>query len=208
MARVKIHGNGTPGDTSEIRRHLAVRLGVMSSRSMSSGGGGMPVKGKNEAAEASGAMIADAYHGRTPDKPGDREVFILVRHDEEPPQCPVFVAGDAGQDEAIAVFSSREQAVLFLQVAAWEKPYDAMPLAPPELEELVEDARGQGVKFVAVDLNRQGQTRGTPQNVIDVEKLPDRSGENLYHEVWDLGNTPGVAGAARDVGARRPSGSP
>lgn len=178
------HNPGEP-NANVVRRHLRVPV-TAPTGSIGTGGahGGMPMKGKVEAEQASGSMISDAYHGRNADRPGVREVFVVVQGDE----TPVFAVGDEGKENAVAVFSSREKAVMFLQQAHWQPKYDPRDLSPPQLEQLVEQARNDGVNVLAVDFSHQGHTQSNPDNFVRLDRIQDRSGENLYREVWDRGN--------------------
>jgi hypothetical protein len=179
-------GTHNPGEPTGyvVRRHLRLPSAVLPEGTGRGGAHGtMPIKGTTEADRATAAMEKAATQG--PNRPGVQEVYVIVQGGNE---TPVFAVGDGGRENAIAVFSLREKAVLFLQQANWQAKYDPRDLAPSQLQALVEEARKQGVQLLAVDFSHQGGTQTTPENTVRIDDLPDRSGENLYRTVWERGN--------------------
>lgn len=114
------------------------------------------------------------------DRRGKREAYILTRGEE----TPVLPANPDSSEEAVLVFSTRELAELYLQVARWED-HTVTPLAPIELSQWLLQAREQGINAVLIDANRHDQERGIEPPVrVVLDQLHDFSGENLHHELF------------------------
>jgi len=101
---------------------------------------------------------------------------------------PVFNDGGTGGRDAVAVFSAREPALLYLQVARWDE-YEVADLSPPDLADLLKAAQGQGVTHALVNPNRREQERGVGQPMLHLERTADQSGESLYDEVVAVGGS-------------------
>ena len=179
-------GNQT-GTAAPVKRHLPI--GGPADAPDDVGSISPPAKGMvsgprtpvpdREAAEGAGGTTL---------MPGQRETFVLSRDG----QTPVFADGGTGNREAIAVFSNREHAVLYLQVARWDD-YKLESLSPRQLAGLLQGIRGQGVQHAMVNPNRREQERGVEQPLLHLERTPDMSGENLYEEVQDIGARRGAS---------------
>jgi hypothetical protein len=105
-----------------------------------------------------------------------RELFVLARRDT-PRRTPVFRA--SGGEKAVAVFTDRDHAVFYLQVAGWGD-FEPVGLSPLDLGDWLKQARDDGVTLVVVDPNRRAQLNGEPQPALSLEGRTDFSGDALY----------------------------
>jgi len=114
--------------------------------------------------------------------PGQRTIYILVRKTEQADETPVFRVKEQNAD-AVLVFTYREAALLYLQVARWTS-YGVRELSPIELSQWVPALESSEVAFLIVNANRRHHERSDDlQNAIDVRRIQDLTGENLYQEV-------------------------
>ena len=139
---------------------------------------GMP-SGPRTVTDREGAAATGAV-----DMPGQRVAFVLRRKGQG--DTPVFADGGSGGREAVAVFSARERAVLYLQVARWDD-YELADLSPRQFGAFLRSVQGQGIKHAMVDPNRREQERGVEQPLLHLERTADQTGENLYEEVLTIG---------------------
>lgn len=172
-----------------VRRHIPVRLGPAPAGYQ---GAAPPIKEGLAAGEVASSHRTPgqsrSYLGDV-ETTGRRAVYVLARTATGEQETPVFPAGPGAEGEAVAVFTSRELAVLYLQVARTDA-YRLEDLAPPQLGAWLENLRGHGVRFVLVDPNRHDQARGVEaQPRLDLQTVRDFSGENAFREVGALGTS-------------------
>jgi hypothetical protein len=176
--------NVTPNAVQEIRRHWQFSL-----RETPRGApAGTPIKGGMKTDGTAAQRLDDALTGR-PHMAGARALFMLTRKESTGLDTPVF-SGDASEpgSEAILVFTSREQATLYLQVARWDN-YQVRDFNPSDFSLLVRQARQDGL-LLLVDPNRQQQmTTAHGQAYFDPKDRGDLDGEALYAEMLALGKT-------------------
>jgi len=172
---------------AEVRRHFPVTLRAVPASTDPTNFGGMPVKGGTKSSSTLEGRYEEGLTGEA-DAAGGRMVYLLVRKGQGDGETPVFSAGPEHPDgDAILAFSSRDLAVLYLQVARWDD-YKLLDIAPSQFSQVVQDARSNGIHYLMVDPNRLEQERGQePQPLLGIERLRDLSGENLYQEVRALG---------------------
>ncbi len=166
----------TPGEEGVARRHMRIRK-INDPKQII--GGLLPAKGLDNGEAIGEDRLQEGLRGPSADGPGRRAVYVLARAGEENVQSPILPAGPSGED-AVAVFGSREKAVLFLQVARWDG-YEVLEIAPPGLEDWIADVRSEGIEYVVVDVNRHDEMQGKPQPTLSLKDLPDQSGENLFN---------------------------
>jgi hypothetical protein len=143
-----------------------------------------PIKGGMKSHGTAAGRYEEAAVGET-DMPGERLVYVLVR-DGSQEETPVFTAN--GKADAIMVFSSREMATLYLQVANWDG-HRLRGLSPRELSQWVTTLGRDHIRFIIVDANRHHQVHGgKAAPAMDLQTLHDLSGENLYQEIRSFGN--------------------
>jgi hypothetical protein len=116
--------------------------------------------------------------------PGSHVVYVLARDSEKGDETPVFPLQNATSD-AVMVFTRRESAVLYLQVAGWED-YKLRELSSLELGQWALSLQGDHVGFMLIDANRHDQTEGKePLRAIALGEMRNLSGENLYEQMLD-----------------------
>jgi hypothetical protein len=170
-----------------VRRHWRALEGQEAGSSTATG---MPAKAgmKKDSPRTSGVAsdrLAEAHTGEA-EMVGERAVFMLAKKGERARELPVFAAGAEEGAEALAVFTSRELATLYLQVARWDD-HEVRIVAPPQLSRWLQQARTDGIRFIMVDPNRLDQVRGKQQALLPLDRLHDLSGENLYQEIRSIG---------------------
>ena len=164
---------------AEVRRYLPIQ---MSEASVATQSHAMTSKGGNTNGAAVTSRYDEALTGET-DMAGSRKLYLLAHADADPPETPVFAAGPDHPEDAVAVFSTREMAVLYLQVARWDDQH-VYELAPLRFSRWVQNAKQQGLRYLMIDPNRHDQALGRAQQpLLDLHRVHDLSGENLYQEV-------------------------
>lgn len=148
-------------------------------------GNGNPAKGLDNGEAVGHDRWAESHTGQI-EMPGQRVIFVLARRDADGIETPVWADGGSGNQEAIAVFTAREMAVLYLQVAHWDD-YRLADLAPRKLADCLLSARKEGINHAMVNPNRRDQVRGIEQPLLHLERIADRTGENFYDEIMTLG---------------------
>src|SRR5437868_6963107 len=134
-------------NTAPVRRHVTFRKLTDPDTPV---GNQATAKGRDIGNRTANDRLDDARTGQ-PDMPGRRAVTILTRVGDDELKTPVFAAGEGGGKQAVAVFTSREKAILYLQVAGW-KDYEVRDITPIELSDWLKQARAEGVDLAVVDL--------------------------------------------------------
>lgn len=174
------HSWGVPGEEAKVRKHMRVehRGGkgdyIRTSR---------PLKGGDKVEGTSQGRLEDSLPVAKENLPMEQVVYVIAIKDSDPLESPVFEAGENDQKEALAVFTDRDLAILYLQVARWEGNYSFAKLSPIDLEDWLAQARDEGIPFVMVNPNRNDQMSGQPQRVLILENQVDRTGQALYNEI-------------------------
>jgi hypothetical protein len=120
-----------------------------------------------------------------PDMPGQHVLFLLVRKEDR--TTPVLEIDQNGRtSSALPVFTRRESAVLYLQVARSDD-YFVESMTPHQVSQLLKAFHRQGIEAVVADPNRRHQEDGRRAGpVIPLKDLGyDSSGENIYQEIHD-----------------------
>jgi hypothetical protein len=148
----------------------------------SASGGTPPVKGGMKSTGTAAGRQDEANTGAS-EMVGDRSVYVLTRDAGQGEETPIVRAAPDGTDEAALVFSGRELAVLYLQVAAWTD-YRVRELSALQLGAWAASLHRERIRYLMVDANRHHQEHGRdPGALIDLTRLADRTGENLYKEI-------------------------
>jgi hypothetical protein len=142
-----------------------------------------PVKEFSAQGPSVAGRDSERFTGR-PDMPGRHVLFLLVRKDNR--ELPVVEAVDGNErTEAVMIFTRREAAFLYLQVARSDE-YSIESLAPHQASQLVKALRNQGIDALVVDPNRRREDGRSAAATLRLAELNyDSSGENLYQEVFD-----------------------
>ncbi len=159
----------------------------------SGSGGDRPVRGRGQLTKIAGpgrrtAPASFAGAGITPDRPteltpgrpgtphveGGPTVYVIARRGSAELDSPVFHAGDTGAEEALAVFTTREAALRYIDRAGWADSDAVGGLPPPDLLRWLLQAAAQGVHWLVVDPDRDRHLAGDPQPVLGIaEELAD-----------------------------------
>jgi hypothetical protein len=145
-------------------------------------------KGVKTGEYISADRFADALGSAGGGEHGTRAVFVLTKRGARDPETPVF---GVDNEQGAAVFTDRENAILYVQTAGWLDDYEPYALTPGALGRWVQDARGGGLHRLLVDPNRHSQERGEPQPLLDLDRQVDLSGEGLYRELQARGGPVG-----------------
>lgn len=171
------HSEGQPGEEGDVRKQMRVYKVTDSNRVVNRS---MPLKGGGDARSTSAGRLDSAA-----ELEGKRAVYVLTRKDADHIESPVLNAGEQDEESAVLLFSDREKALLYMQVAGWDD-YMPISLSPPDLRAWLSEARGDGIELAAVDPDRQDHLQGTPQPVLVLGEMVDESEDTLYREVLDL----------------------
>jgi len=147
--------------------------------------GTTPVKEFSPSGPRAAGRDAERFTGE-PDMPGQHVLFLLTRKDSgEMPVVKVSMA-DGEDVDALMIFTRRESAVLYVQVARTDD-YNVASFAPDEVRRMLKAMSKQGIDALLADPNRRHQEDGLPAGaVVDLSTIGnDPSGENLYQEIFD-----------------------
>jgi hypothetical protein len=111
-------------------------------------------------------------------------LYVIAKANEEDVlDTVIFYAGEEGDQEAVAVFTAEAAAQKYLEEADWDEPHEPFPLEPLALLQWLQQAYGQGVRYVTVNPQREAQDAGQPQTVLSVEEQLHRCGESLAETI-------------------------
>ncbi len=152
---------------------------INNSRPQSGGAGAEPgfsarlEKGLREAKWAAGARL-----DRTGDDPATT-VYVIAKKGRDFLDTPVFQAGETGEEETVALFTTRERAQQYLDRAGWEQTDEVGELSPGDVFEWLTEAGRDGVRYVTVNLDRDRHLAGAPQPVLSLDVLGEESADSL-----------------------------
>jgi len=186
------HSRGVPGEEGEVRKRMRVlKVGDRSQRIYNS----RPLTGATGAEQASAARLekgvreAKLAGGARLAAGGDTEaaaVFVIAKKCMDFLGTPVFHAGESGEEEAVALFTNRQQAEQYLVHAGWSETDEIGELSPSDLLRWLVEAEQDGVRYVAVNANRDRHLAGDPQPVLSLDDLGEESADRLFREVMEL----------------------
>jgi len=107
---------------------------------------------------------------------GDRALYLLAVKDQDPLVPPVFEV-DEPDHRTIAIFSNRNLALLYLQVAGWMEIYEPFAVTPHMLSEWLREAHTKCVRELMIDPERDRQSEACR---IPIETALQQSGEELF----------------------------
>lgn len=142
-----------------------------------------PLKGGSSADSTSMGRLETAASGMVGVTGRPRALYVLCRRGSPVLDTPIFEAGEERTGEAVAVFTDDDKALRYLQTAQWLEEEEAVPLAPDDFANWLEDLKARGIAYVAVNPDRRDHLAGKPQAVLILDKQVDWSGENLFREV-------------------------
>lgn len=107
--------------------------------------------------------------------------FVIAHEETEFLTSPVFHAGPEQQHEAIAIFTSRESAQQYIEMAGWSADYAVGELLPIQILKWFESAHDDGVNLIVLDPDRSWHLFGDPQEVIHLDH-PREAFVQLLHD--------------------------
>jgi len=169
-------------DTHWFVRHVAVNK---FDRAPQATAGSAPAKEFAANGVRSASRAAEGQTG-SPDMPGRHVVFLIARTDGGDYPIVRIVDQDENGGEAFMLFTTREAAILYLQVAR-SNEHSVVSVSPQEAAHLIQALRGEHVDWMVIDPNRRHQEDGLPAGpVISIKTFDyDPTGENLYQEIFD-----------------------
>jgi len=99
---------------------------------------------------------------------------------------PVFRAGESGDEEAVAVFTGRDQAQQYLDRAGWNETDEIGELSPDDLLRWLVEAEREGVQYAVVNPNRDRHLAGDQQAVLFLDVLGEESADSLHRQVAEF----------------------
>ncbi len=191
------HSRGVPGEEGEVRKRMRLlKIGdvnqqINKSRPQTGGAGaehGSSARLEKELREAkwaAGARLDASRTDRSEDDPAT-PVFVIAKKGRDVLDTPVFHAGETGEEETVALFTSRERAQQYLDLAGWERTDEVGELSPDELLEWLTDAEREGVRYVTVNPDRDSHLAGDPQPVLSLDSMGEESADSLIQAVADI----------------------
>ncbi len=192
------HSRGVPGEEGDVRKRMRLlKVGNRSQRINKSrpqtGGAGAEQgsaarleKGVRVANWAAGARL-DASRPDTGTGYAEASVvFVIARKGMDFLDTPVFHAGDADDEEVVALFTGRQQAQQYLDRAGWGEANEIGELSPGDLLRWLVEANDEGIHYVTVNPVRDRHLAGEPQPVLYLDGLGSKSPDSLFEEVTGL----------------------
>jgi len=175
------HSRGVPGEEGDVRKRMRVlKIGDRSQINKS-----RPLKGGAGAELASAARL-DAGRPSTAGGGSTIAVFAIVKKGTDLLDTPVFRAGESGDEEAVAVFTGRDQAQQYLDRAGWNETDEIGELSPDDLLRWLVEAAQDGVHYAVVNPNRDRHLAGDTQAVLSLDALSEESAGSLHQQVAEL----------------------
>ncbi len=175
------HSRGVPGEEGDARKRMRVlKVGDRSRINKS-----RPIEGGAGAEQASAARL-DAVRPSSAGGDSTAAVFVIAKRGTEMLDTPVFRVGEAGDEEAVALFTGREQAQKYLDDAGWGSADEVGELSADDLLRWLVEAGRDGVRYATVNPDRNGHLTGHMQAVLLIDALNEESAESNLRQVTEL----------------------
>jgi len=185
------HSRGVPGEEGDVRKRMRVlKIGDRSQRIYTT----RPLTGGTGAEQASSAHLDKAVQearwtaGAPLAAARDTEataVFVIAKKGMDFLETPIFQAGESGEEEAVALFTNRQQAEQYLDRAGWGETDEIGELSPSEVLRWLVEAEQDGVRNVTVNPDWDSHCAGDPQSVLPLADLGEDA-DRLLREVMEL----------------------
>lgn len=96
--------------------------------------------------------------------------FVIAKKESEFLDTPVFHAGQSGDEEAIAVFTTHRSADEYIADAGWSSEYEVGELKPIQLVRWLVASSEEGTEMVVVNPNRSEHLQGAEQRVMYLDE--------------------------------------
>ena len=191
------HSRGVPGEEGDVRNRMRLlKVGDRSQRinksRPQSGGAGAEQgsaarlrKGLRNEKWAAGARLDASGNDPARDDQGSA-VYVIAKKGCDVLDSPVFHAGETGEQETVALFTTRERAQDYLDRAGWQRADEVSELSAGDLLEWLKDADREGVRFVTVNPERDQHLAGDPQPVLSLDRLGEESADSFSRKVAAL----------------------
>lgn len=113
-------------------------------------------------------LPASRHTGAAVPAADESAAYVIARKGADELDSPVFHAGDAGVEEAIAIFTTREATQRYIDQAGWAAANEVGMLPPTDLLRWLLTAADQGVHWLVVNPDRAHHLAGTPQTVLGI----------------------------------------
>lgn len=140
----------------------------------------------SERGAGAGTMSAQRLVAPRPAADEDSATYVIAREGSEELDSPVFHAGDAGNEEAVAVFTTRQAAQRYIDRAGWGETNKVGVLVPPDFLRWLLVASGQGVEWLVVNPDRDRHLAGEPQIVLGITEELAEFTRSLTRDVASL----------------------
>lgn len=179
------HSRGVPGEEGDVRKHMRVlKIGDRSQRIYTS----RPLTGGTGAEQASSAHLDKAVTEARWAAGGEAEataVFVIAKKGIDFLETPVFHAGESGEEEAVALFTNRQQAEQYLDRAGWGETDEIGELSPSKMLRWLVEAEQDGIRNVTINPDRDRHRAGDPQSVLSLADLGEDA-DRFFREVMEL----------------------
>jgi hypothetical protein len=110
-------------------------------------------------------------------------VYVIAGKGSDELESPVFHAGDEGDEEAVAIFTTREGAQRYIDRAGWGESDEVGELPPRDYLRWLLLADDQGVHWLVVDPDRDRHLAGEPQAVVKIDEELAEFARSLTQDV-------------------------
>ncbi len=183
-----------PGEEGDVRKRMGVlKVGDRSQRISKS----RPLSGARGAEQASAAQLDKAVKeakwaagARLAAKgASDSEAtaaFVIAKKGRDFLGTPVFHAGESGEEEAVALFTTRQHAQQYLDRAGWGQTDEIGELSPSDLLQWLVESDEDGIRYVTINPDRERHLAGDPQSVLSLDAMSEESAGSLVRQVTEL----------------------
>jgi ribosome-associated translation inhibitor RaiA len=132
--------------------------------------------------------------------------YVIARKASEELDSPVFHAGDAGDEEAVALFTTREATQRYIDRAGWGQANEVGVLTPTDFVRWLLVAADQGVHWLVVDPDRDRHLAGEPQTVLGITDELAEFARSLIRDVASSSESAARRSASTDPSSLGGSG--
>jgi len=112
--------------------------------------------------------------------------FVIARKGRDFLDTPIFHAGESGEAEAVALFTTRQQAQRYLDHAGWGEADEVGELSAGELLQWLVVANEDGIRSATVNPDRERHLAGDPQAAYSLDALNGQTPAGLLQELTAL----------------------
>ena len=113
----------------------------------------------------------------------EMNIYVIAERGKDQLDSPIFHAGSEQEEEAIAVFTTRERAEQYIQEAQWSGSYDVGELRPLQVLKWFQTAHDEGVHMVAINPDPSWANLSTREEVLSLEDPAEAFSQLLRAEL-------------------------